>query len=157
MSKIMAPRPLGCTRKEGNAVYPSILCFGVSGIDDGSSATSGAPLERTPAAKPVGQCSDFLNIPNHEYLSEYRHHWSNGNRGGNGVLGPQKGQPCPCDYSDHVLWSRWLRDTNVSQRHAGQVSENGQSSYLVLQHTLESMRIRPSVPTNGDIGWPRAE
>ena len=43
-------------------------------------------MERPPAAKPLGLYFVFLNIPNHEHLSEYRHHWSNGNRGGNGVL-----------------------------------------------------------------------
>ena len=55
MSKIMAPRPLGCTRKEGNAVYPSFYDLMYQDIDDGCSATSRAPKVWVP----LGLSSDI--------------------------------------------------------------------------------------------------
>ena len=65
-----------------------LLCYDLEYQEDNTQKLryQWSPNGTAACGQTIGSVFCFLDIPNHEYLSEYRHHWSNGNRGGNGVL-----------------------------------------------------------------------
>ena len=82
-------------KQHGAVVPPSrphyrhqLLCYDLEDQEDSTQRLryQWSPNGTAACGQTIGSVFCFLDIPNHEYLSEYRHHWSNGNRGGNGVL-----------------------------------------------------------------------